>query len=97
MAPHPQAHSYDIWHHDERPTAGTFSFGGQVVLFTLITDINLETTTWAYIPLTDEDVAELGGKVFESEVEMGNWILSRGNNPGTIRATAQDFQLTPKN
>jgi hypothetical protein len=68
--PNDDVSELDVWHMDDVPTLGTFSFAGDVWLFSVVVDVEERTTVWGYVPLTPEDLDALGSATFATMAEV---------------------------
>lgn len=91
--PSKDAVDLEVWHEDDVPTIGTFSVHGTHVLFNLVGEPEKGLTTWAYLPLTDQEFRELDDVEYDSPAEMADDVASRFRDRPCVFAVAQDFKV----
>ncbi|WP_283135279.1 hypothetical protein [Rhizohabitans arisaemae] len=90
-SPSDQARDLDVWHQYEVPLVGTFMWGKQTVLFTVVGDANGHVSIWAYIDLAEEQATELRDLEFESEDELRRFVATAFSGRKALLALARDL------
>lgn len=92
--PSKEAVDLEAWHEDDVPTIGTFFLHGNPVIFKLIGEPEAGLTTWAYLPLNDDEYRELDEAQYDTPNELAEDVTERFRGRRCVYAVAIDFEVT---
>jgi hypothetical protein len=91
--PSSEADEVEVWHHYDFPMAGTYEIQGRPVLYTLVGDTAQTVSVWAYIPISDAELAEMNATVFESPDQMMQLIQRKFEGKEAVFVLARNLRV----
>lgn len=92
-SPNPDVRDLDVWDEYEVPRTGTFSMDGNVVLFTVVGDLQGQLSVWAYAPLSAAEARDVASKTFPSVIELRRFAEGMLAGRRLVFALADDLLI----
>jgi hypothetical protein len=91
-SPNSSASDLDVWHQYDHPLAGTFSFHGMTMFFTIVVEFE-SASVWAYTCLSPEEAQGLADLEFESVPDLRAFIEKQLAGRKIAFALAYDLRI----
>ena len=79
----------EVWQAYEVPLVGTFTLGGQTILFSVVGDADASMLVYAYVPLT----VDVSDRTFVDAAELGRFVNEQFDGQKCVIALAPDARL----